>query len=115
MSENIVHMVLAKVCAADGSVPVGVKGISLFVVPKNVEDGVGGWVSNDVTLVGLNHKMGYRGITNCVMSFGENGACRGELLGEEGKGNVVWQRHCGCEMLISCASVVLCQAWQLCS
>lgn len=78
LSDNIVHMVLAKI---PGGAP-GVKGISLFIVPKLREDGSG----NDVTLAGLNHKMGYRGTTNCALNFGEAGTCVGELVGEPHKG-----------------------------
>jgi len=78
LSENIVHMVLAKIPGG----PPGVKGISLFIVPKKRADGT----ANDVTLAGLNHKMGYRGTTNCALNFGEDGACVGELLGEPHKG-----------------------------
>lgn len=78
VSENIVHMVLARMPDA----PAGVKGISLFIVPKYRLDGT----RNDVTLAGLNHKMGYRGTTNCALNFGENGDCFGELVGEPNKG-----------------------------
>ena len=78
LSENIIHMVLAKI---PGSPP-GVKGISLFIVPKLAPDGS----RNDVTLAGLNHKMGYRGTTNCALNFGETGACVGELVGEPNRG-----------------------------
>lgn len=78
LTENIVHMVLARLPDA----PPGVKGISLFIVPKRREDGA----PNDVTLAGLNHKMGYRGTTNCALNFGERGGCVGELLGEPNKG-----------------------------
>jgi alkylation response protein AidB-like acyl-CoA dehydrogenase len=88
LSENIVHMVLAKVVNSDGSLPAGVKGISLFIVPKHRlnDDGSLG-ESNGVALAGLNHKMGYRGTTNCVMSFGQGDeVCLGELLGQEGQG-----------------------------
>jgi alkylation response protein AidB-like acyl-CoA dehydrogenase len=68
LSENIVHLVLAKI---PGSPP-GVKGISLFVVPKVLvsDDGSLG-ERNDVVLAGLNHKMGYRGTTNTMLNFGE--------------------------------------------
>lgn len=78
ISENIVHMVLARLPDA----PAGVKGISLFIVPKIRLDGT----KNDVTLAGLNHKMGYRGTTNCALNFGERGDCVGELVGEPNKG-----------------------------
>ncbi len=64
LSENIVHLVLAKIPGA----PAGVKGISLFIVPKViVETGE----RNDVVLAGLNHKMGFRGTTNTLLNFGE--------------------------------------------
>ncbi len=83
LSENIVHLVLAKI---PGSPP-GVKGISLFLVPKrhlNDDGSVG--ARNDVALAGLNHKMGYRGTTNCVLNFGEKDGAVGELVGEANKG-----------------------------
>jgi len=68
LSENIVHLVLAKVPDS----PPGVKGISLFIVPRWLlkEDGSRG-ERNDVALAGLNHKMGYRGTTNTLLNFGE--------------------------------------------
>jgi butyryl-CoA dehydrogenase len=83
ISENIVHMVLAKI---PGSPP-GVKGISLFIVPKFLleEDGSIGSL-NGVALAGLNHKMGYRGTTNAALNLGEDGPCRGYLVGEPDKG-----------------------------
>jgi alkylation response protein AidB-like acyl-CoA dehydrogenase len=68
MSENIVHLVLAK---TPGSPP-GVKGISLFIVPKHlVDDGGRPSTRNSVVLVGLNHKMGNRGTTNALLNFGD--------------------------------------------
>jgi alkylation response protein AidB-like acyl-CoA dehydrogenase len=68
LSENIVHLVLAKI---PGS-PAGVRGISLFLVPKYLLDAAGEPAErNDVTVAGLNHKMGYRGTTNAVLSFGD--------------------------------------------
>lgn len=83
ISENIVHMVLAKV---PGS-PAGVKGISLFIVPKFlVDDGGAIGKRNGISLAGLNHKMGYRGITNALLNFGERDPCVGYLVGEEHKG-----------------------------
>jgi len=75
LGENIVHLVLAKVPGG----PAGVKGISLFLVPKVRPDGT----RNDVVLTGLNHKMGYRGTVNTVLSF--EGAV-GHLVGTEGRG-----------------------------
>ncbi len=68
LSENIVHLVLAKIPGA----PPGVKGISLFIVPKKLVNAGGSLGErNDVVLAGLNHKMGYRGITNTLLNFGE--------------------------------------------
>jgi butyryl-CoA dehydrogenase len=68
LTENIVHLVLAKIPGG----PPGVKGISLFVAPKFLvnDDGTLG-ERNDVVLAGLNHKMGYRGTTNTLLNFGE--------------------------------------------
>jgi alkylation response protein AidB-like acyl-CoA dehydrogenase len=68
LTENIVHLVLARITGA----PPGVKGISLFIVPRRLvgADGACG-ERNDVTLAGLNHKMGYRGTVNTLLNFGE--------------------------------------------
>jgi len=101
MAENIVHLVLAKIPGPDGKPIPGVKGISLFVVPKFLValEGAGADARiavgerNDVVLAGLNHKMGYRGTTNCLLNFGEGkftpqgrkGAI-GYLVGEPGRG-----------------------------
>ncbi|HEV2674434.1 MAG TPA: acyl-CoA dehydrogenase [Aliidongia sp.] len=72
ISENIIHLVLAKVEGADGKLVPGTKGVSLFVVPKFLLDATGRpGERNDVTVAGLNHKMGYRGTTNCLLNFGE--------------------------------------------
>ncbi|WP_240746933.1 acyl-CoA dehydrogenase [Cryptosporangium phraense] len=79
LGENIVHLVLAKIPGG----PAGVKGISLFVVPKFLPDGA----RNDVRLAGLNHKMGYRGTTNTMLNFGEAGeGAVGYLVGEPHRG-----------------------------
>jgi butyryl-CoA dehydrogenase len=83
LSENIVQLVLAKI---DGA-PAGVKGISLFIVPKrtvNDDGSLGG--KNGIRLIGLNHKMGYRGTTNTALAFGDGEDCIGELIGEPHKG-----------------------------
>ncbi len=83
ISENIVHMVLAKIPGG----PAGVKGISLFVVPKRLPDEAGNvGVSNNIALAGLNHKMGHRGTTNCLLNFGESGETIGWLVGAENTG-----------------------------
>ena len=83
ITDNIIHMVLAKI---PGSPP-GVKGISLFLVPKTRvnEDGSLG-DSNNIALAGLNHKMGCRGATNCLLNFGESGDSIGYLVGEANQG-----------------------------
>jgi len=72
LAGNIVHLVLAKIPGPDGKLIPGVKGISLFIVPKFVLDEQGEpGERNDVALAGLNHKMGNRGTTNCLLNFGE--------------------------------------------
>jgi alkylation response protein AidB-like acyl-CoA dehydrogenase len=83
LTENIVHMVLARIEGA----PAGTKGISLFVCPKFLvnEDGTLG-ERNDVALAGLLHKMGYRNTTSTALSFGENGGATAYLVGEPHKG-----------------------------
>lgn len=83
ISENIVHLVLARI---DGAPP-GTKGISLFVVPKFDigNDGRPGR-RNGVRVIGLNHKMGYRGAVNTLLSFGDNDDCTAYLLGEPHRG-----------------------------
>lgn len=72
LSENIVHLVLAKIPGLDGKLIPGVKGISLLLVPRFLvdQDGTLG-ERNDVQLAGINHKMGYRGTVNCLLNFGE--------------------------------------------
>lgn len=73
LTENIVHLVLAKIPGPDGKLIPGVKGISLFIVPKKLVDTDGNLTGerNDVALVGLNHKLGWRGTTNTLLNFGE--------------------------------------------
>ena len=90
LSENIVHLVLAKIAGA----PAGTRGISLFIVPKFLvrPDGAIG-ERNDVTLAGLNHKMGYRGTVNTALNFGEG---RHQPHGEPGAvGYLVGEPHRG--------------------
>jgi alkylation response protein AidB-like acyl-CoA dehydrogenase len=83
LSENIIHMVLARIKGA----PAGVKGISLFIVPRyRVADDGSLQGDNDVRLVSLLHKMGYRGTTSTILSFGESGACQGFLIGRPHQG-----------------------------
>jgi butyryl-CoA dehydrogenase len=73
ITENIVHLVLAKIPGADGRLPPGARGISLFIVPKKIVDPSGALTGerNDVALAGLNHKLGYRGVPNTLLNFGE--------------------------------------------
>tara|TARA_R110002124_G_scaffold287001_2_gene469629 strand:- start:57 stop:1802 length:1746 start_codon:yes stop_codon:yes gene_type:complete len=82
ISENIVHLVLAKVPDAAGRLPEGTPGISLFIVPKILPDGT----RNDLSVAGLNHKMGYRGTANCLLNFGEGDGATGWIVGEPGQG-----------------------------
>ena len=95
MGENIVHLVLAKIPGPDGKPVAGVKGISLFIVPRKLvqQDGAITAQRNDVALAGLNHKCGYRGTVNTLLNFGEgkfpvNGEAGavGYLIGKEGEG-----------------------------
>ncbi len=83
LAENIIHLTLARVRGA----PAGVAGLSLFIVPKYLinADGTLGR-RNDVATAGLIHKMGYRGTTSTVLSFGERGDCVGYLLGRPNHG-----------------------------
>ncbi len=101
LTENIIHLVLAKIPGPDGKLIPGVKGISLFIVPKKIVNTQGQLtgVRNDVALAGLNHKCGWRGTTNTLLNFGEgkfkvatdntdtdgSGAV-GYLVGEPGRG-----------------------------
>ncbi len=79
MSENVIHLVLARLPDA----PSGIKGISLFVVPKFLinKDGTIG-ERNDVHAVSLEHKLGVHASPTCVMSFGDKGGAIGYLVGE---------------------------------
>ena len=88
ITPNIVHLVLAKIPGPDGRLPAGVKGISLFIVPKHRVDAQGRPTGerNDVSLAGLNHKLGYRGTTNTLLNFGEQGGAVGYLVGQPGDG-----------------------------
>lgn len=83
MGENIVNLMLARIEGA----PPGVKGISLFIVPRKRLDGAGRpGVWNNVALSGLNHKMGQRGTVNTVLSVGDGGETIGEIVGAPGQG-----------------------------
>jgi len=82
LTENIVHMVLARIEGA----PKGTKGISIFLVPRLRYDENGELVDNDVACAGIEHKLGIHGSATCVLNFGEKGRCIGYLMGEENKG-----------------------------
>ncbi|MBF0105995.1 MAG: acyl-CoA dehydrogenase [Deltaproteobacteria bacterium] len=83
LTENIIHTVLARV---EGDAP-GTKGISLFLVPKIwvKPDGTLG-ERNDVNCVNVEHKMGIKASATCTLNFGEEGKCRGFLIGEQSRG-----------------------------
>jgi alkylation response protein AidB-like acyl-CoA dehydrogenase len=88
LTENIVHLVLAKIVQPDGTLMAGTRGISLFIVPKRLVDENGRLTGakNDIALAGLNHKCGWRGTTNTLLNFGENGGAVGYLVGKPGEG-----------------------------
>lgn len=78
MADNIIHLVLARTPDA----PEGVKGISLFIAPKILDDGS----RNDLICTGLEHKLGIHGSPTCTMQFGEKGGAIGYLVGQENEG-----------------------------
>jgi alkylation response protein AidB-like acyl-CoA dehydrogenase len=95
VTENIIHLVLAKIPDENGKLTPGTRGISLFIVPKKMVNGQGELTGqrNDVTLAGLNHKLGWAGTPNTLLNFGEGkftpndkpGAV-GYLVGKPGEG-----------------------------
>ena len=95
LTENIIHLVLAKIPGADGKLPLGIRGISLFIVPKKMVNAAGELTGerNDVALAGLNHKLGWRGTVNTLLNFGEGkypvagqAGAVGYLVGQPGEG-----------------------------
>jgi alkylation response protein AidB-like acyl-CoA dehydrogenase len=83
LTGNIIHMVLGRTAGA----PEGVKGISLFLVPKflvNADGSLG--ERNDVHCVSIEHKLGIHASPTCVLAYGQNGGAIGELIGEENRG-----------------------------
>ncbi|MFT3766558.1 MAG: acyl-CoA dehydrogenase [Minicystis sp.] len=81
VTENVVNLALARIEGA----PPGIKGVSLFVVPRRRVEG-GALVDNDVETAGLVHKIGWRGIPSVILSLGERGDCHGYLLGQPNQG-----------------------------
>ena len=95
LTENIIHLVLAKIPDESGKLVAGTRGISLFIVPKKMvnEDAQLTGERNDVALAGLNHKLGWRGTTNTLLNFGEGkftpggqAGAVGYLVGKPGEG-----------------------------
>lgn len=81
LTDNVVHMTLARIEGA----PAGIKGVSLFLVPKRrLEDGA--LVDNDIAVAGVIHKIGWRGLPSLALNYGEEGDCRGWLVGEPHRG-----------------------------
>ena len=81
ITENVVNLALARIDGAPG----GTKGISLFAVPRLREEG-GSLVSNDVTVAGMIHKIGWKGLPSLAIEFGDEGDCHGWLVGEPNQG-----------------------------
>ncbi len=95
LTDNIIHLVLAKIPDENGKLVPGTRGISLFIVPKKMVNTAGELTGerNDVALAGLNHKCGWRGTTNTLLNFGEGkypvggeAGAVGYLVGQAGKG-----------------------------
>jgi alkylation response protein AidB-like acyl-CoA dehydrogenase len=95
VTENIIHLVLAKIPDENGKLIPGTRGISLFIVPKKMVNAQGELTGqrNDVTLAGLNHKLGWAGTPNTLLNFGEGkfkpdgkAGAVGYLLGKPGEG-----------------------------
>ena len=83
MSENIIHLVLARTEGA----PQGIKGISTFIIPKFLKDKSGNYtIRNDLKCISIEHKMGIKASPTAVMSYGESEGAIGYMLGEEGRG-----------------------------
>ncbi len=86
MTDNVVHLTLARIEGA----PPGIKGVSLFAIPKkrfvDAAAGAGALVPNDVQVAGLIHKIGWRGLPSLALNFGEENDCHGWLVGEPHRG-----------------------------
>jgi alkylation response protein AidB-like acyl-CoA dehydrogenase len=100
-SENVVHLVLGRVEGA----PAGIKGVSLFVVPKKRVE-AGKLVDNDVKPSGLFHKMGWKGLPSIALEFGEDDGCRGYLVGEANHGlKYMFQMMNGARLAVGLSAV----------
>lgn len=107
---NFIHLTLARIPGA----PAGVKGISLFIVPKFRSDGNGGWEDNDVYCAGDFQKMGQRGYATTHLVFGDKDNCHGYLVGEANKGlGYMFQMMNGARISVGlCAASVAMAAYQ---
>lgn len=83
IADNVIHMTLARITGTRA--PAGIKGVSLFCVPRRRVEG-GALVDNDVATAGMIHKIGWRGLPSLALSYGERGDCHGWLVGEPHKG-----------------------------
>ncbi|NOZ01086.1 MAG: acyl-CoA dehydrogenase [Deltaproteobacteria bacterium] len=108
MAENVVHAVLARTPDA----PPGVKGLSLFIVPKYLPNEAGEKGEfNDVKVGRIEHKMGIKGSPTCVMNFGEDGKCEGYLLGKELDGiKIMFQMMNEARVMVGCQGLTLAAA-----
>lgn len=103
---NVVHLVLARIEGA----PPGVRGISLFCVPRDRPEG-GRLVPNDVRVTGLIHKIGWRGLPSLALAFGEEGDCRGWLVGEPNQGLAqMFQMMNEARIMVGCNAVATASA-----
>jgi len=101
LAENVVHLVLARIEGA----PPGVRGISLFCVPKLRPEG-GRLVPNDVRVTGLIHKIGWKALPSLALAFGEEGDCRGWLVGEPHHGlSHMFQMMNEARLMVGCNGV----------
>jgi alkylation response protein AidB-like acyl-CoA dehydrogenase len=82
LRENVVHLTLARLEGA----PPGIRGVSLFAIPRRRPERDGQLVDNDVSVTGLIHKIGWRGLPSVTLAFGDRGDCRGWLVGEPHRG-----------------------------
>ena len=82
LTDNVVHLTLARITGA----PAGTRGVSLFAVPRRRPTSRGELVDNDVKTTQLIHKIGWRGLPSLGLTYGEDGDCRGWLIGEAGRG-----------------------------